>query len=273
MKDLKLVKDIRRTSNRITSEADIIRFVEEPCIETCKDFFYKNILTIQSSGHVRFDPDNFENNNFWITFDYLSLDKSNKQIVLDLLDGKEENQIDLLDRKGTLSLAKNNCCINANFKNDDTVESVSKCLLEFSKKFNYQDMIVGRNCAFETIVNELYYYLIDEEINNNSIMPDMYKNLYSDSDSFNNDLEKYDVKNANLYSEDELTYSYKDAIKYYAHYGKEGLEFVDRVMKLGKLLGKKAFPYDEEEDVFWCDKFYLDKHIEYLRKKDSKKNG
>lgn len=255
MKKIRDIEPICLTGNDIISETQFKEFIEEPCIEACKDLYYKNIITVQSSAN-KDDIGHYA----WITIDKRTLEDKNVEIFNNLLDRKEKNVLVINNKQNILENYNNLIKISVPIDENDSVDLISKSFLAITNNFDKQDILCGR-ISFEEFANELFYELY--ELNT---IP-YFKNI--------NQLEKilksYEILSYYNFSDDELSYSLEHALKLYEQIDPEnGKDFVNNILKIAESLVDFDCVYDKDEDCFWRNLSYYERHKNYLEDKNVK---
>ncbi|MCL2338336.1 MAG: hypothetical protein FWC51_00050 [Proteobacteria bacterium] len=136
---MKRIRDVDRIfvagNAEINSKSDLVKFVEEPCLAVCEDFYDKNILTYWASSNKKAP------NNSYVCIRYESLDPANKAIADRLL---KENKITISPyESGNSAGNKYGKGIYLGIPSDPDmlVSDVSKQLQKLASVFKRQDIL------------------------------------------------------------------------------------------------------------------------------------
>lgn len=244
-KPIKEVRRIDKTYTMVTDIDDLNDLVEEPCLEACKDFYKKNILTIQSSA-------NCYETSAWITIDIATMDDDNKAIMNSLLEEQEKSEIIINERKVKVGLSESNFVIEVSLIETDTVGNISEILSTISNKFQYQDLLAHQT-TFESLVMELYYNTEDDNFREKlKTKIDLYDISY---------VERYDAAPENL------CHTYNQALETYSKFDPEnGQAFVESMIDCINEFPQDIGGCNKEDGLFYSHKHYLNRHLAWKAK-------
>ena len=244
---IKNIKQICETSNELKSIEDLNNYIELPCLEACKDFYLKNIITLQSNG-------NYAGNNSeaWITLDTSTMDKTNLDICHNLV--KTNNGILNINQRNVKVFVDEDNIMQICFPlyENDTIGLVSNIFLCISSLFKKQDLLGNRTC-FESIVLDYYW--------SNYSDSDFSTNLKSKMDQYNIwRVEQYDCP------VESLCYNYSDAIKYYSDLDPvNGAKFVNELIDLINSDQEAYGACDKDDGIIFKYKSDLYRHLSWVQ--------
>lgn len=249
-KPIKEVKQIAKTYTTIVRVDDLEEIIEEPCLEACKDFYEKNLITIQSSA-------NSGETTAWIIVDITTMSDENKAIVENLLGEEEKSETMINNRKVEFCISKSNFVINVPMIEKDTVGSVSEILTNISNRFKYQDILAHRT-TFENLVMNLYYNTEDDTFR----------------EQLKTKIDLYDISYAESYNVDpeSLCHTYNQALEFYSKCDPEnGRTFVDSMIDCINEFPEDIGGCDKEDGLFYSAKSHLNRHLDWKNAQTSKK--
>lgn len=256
MKKINDIESIELTGHILYSETQFEKFIEEPCIEACKDLYYKNIITVQSSANK-----NNIGDYGYITFDTKTLDKENTKIINKLSNDKDKNTILIDDKKIIITKDDAISSIRVPIKADDMIKDISNSFLSVTKMFKKQDILTGK-ISFESFAEELF-------LNAGKIAEGKIP-YFRNTKTMEEILKKYEIFSCSYFPPEDLCFSVEQALKFYEKLGpKNGVKFVKEIIEIANNFNIFDCFYDSNEDCFWYHKSFYERHMSYIKNKKS----